>query len=62
MPSGRLNCRPFRIAPNHFSALPSTMTLPDQPRRSAEEQIRLEDMLREMFEHRICFNEVIGWM
>ncbi len=36
------------------------MTLPDQPRRSAEEQIRLEDMLREMFEHRICFNEVIG--
>jgi uncharacterized protein (TIGR00369 family) len=30
------------------------------PRRSAEEQLRLEQMLQEMFEHRICFNEVLG--
>ena len=30
------------------------------PRRSAEEQTRLETLLREMFEHRICFNEVLG--
>lgn len=29
-------------------------------RRSPEEQIRLDAMLREMFEHRICFNEVLG--
>ncbi len=29
-------------------------------RRSAEEQGRLEAMLREMFEHRISFNEVLG--
>ena len=31
------------------------------PRRSAEEQARLEAMLREMFEHRLCFNEVLGF-
>jgi uncharacterized protein (TIGR00369 family) len=30
------------------------------PRRSAEEQQRLEATLREMFEHRISFNEVLG--
>ena len=30
------------------------------PRRSAEEQFRLEEVLRDMFEHRICFNEVLG--
>ena len=29
-------------------------------RRSPEEQARLETMLRDMFERRICFNEVIG--
>ncbi len=29
-------------------------------RRSAEEQGRLEAMLREMFEHRISFNEILG--
>jgi uncharacterized protein (TIGR00369 family) len=31
------------------------------PRRSAEEQLRLEEVLRDMFEHRICFNEVLGF-
>ena len=31
------------------------------PHRSAEEQLRLEEVLREMFEHRICFNEVLGF-
>ena len=31
------------------------------PRRSAEEQLRLEKVLRDMFEHRICFNEVLGF-
>lgn len=30
------------------------------PRRSAAEQTRLEATLRDMFEHRICFNEVLG--
>ncbi len=30
------------------------------PRRSPEEQQRLEATLREMFEHRISFNEVLG--
>ncbi|OMG52941.1 thioesterase [Azonexus hydrophilus] len=30
------------------------------PRRSAAEQARLEATLRDMFEHRICFNEVLG--
>ena len=30
------------------------------PRRSPEEQARLETHLREMFEHRICFNELLG--
>lgn len=34
--------------------------LPAAPRRSATEQSRLESMLREMFEHRICFNELLG--
>ncbi|NHC07968.1 uncharacterized protein (TIGR00369 family) [Azonexus fungiphilus] len=33
---------------------------PQLPRRSPQEQARLEAMLREMFEHRISFNEVIG--
>ncbi len=33
---------------------------PALPRRPAEEQLRLETLLREMFEHRICFNEVLG--
>jgi hypothetical protein len=31
------------------------------PRRSAEEQTRLEEVLREVFEHRICFNELLGF-
>ena len=31
------------------------------PRRSAEEQIRLEDSLREVFEHKLCFNELLGF-
>lgn len=30
------------------------------PRRSPEEQARLEALLRDMFEHRIHFNELIG--
>ncbi|WP_415036784.1 thioesterase family protein [Azonexus sp.] len=30
------------------------------PRRSSAEQVRLEATLREMFEHRISFNEVLG--
>lgn len=30
------------------------------PRRSAAEQQKLEAMLREMFEQRICFNQVLG--
>jgi uncharacterized protein (TIGR00369 family) len=29
--------------------------------RSAEEQAHLEAILRDMFEHRICFNEVLGF-
>ena len=31
------------------------------PRRSAEEQAHLESELRNMFEHRISFNEVLGF-
>jgi uncharacterized protein (TIGR00369 family) len=31
------------------------------PRRSAGEQARLDAELRNMFEHRICFNEVLGF-
>lgn len=34
--------------------------IPTLPRRSPEEQARLETQLREMFEHRICFNELLG--
>lgn len=30
------------------------------PRRSAEEQIRLEAILRDVFEHKLRFNEVLG--
>lgn len=30
------------------------------PRRSSAEQIRLEAMLREVFEHRLRFNELLG--
>lgn len=30
------------------------------PRRSSAEQLRLENTLRDMFEHRISFNEVLG--
>lgn len=33
---------------------------PNQPRRSPEEQVRLETMLRDVFEHRLRFNEVLG--
>lgn len=33
---------------------------PSLPRRSAAEQARVETLLREMFEHRIRFNEVLG--
>ncbi|WP_265946321.1 thioesterase family protein [Dechloromonas sp. A34] len=31
-----------------------------QSRRSPAEQVRLEAMLRDVFEHRLCFNEVLG--
>ena len=31
------------------------------PRRSAEEQARLEATLREVFEHKLCFNELLGF-
>jgi uncharacterized protein (TIGR00369 family) len=31
------------------------------PRRSPEEQARLDAELREMFEHRLCFNELLGF-
>ncbi|WP_153133266.1 thioesterase family protein [Dechloromonas hortensis] len=31
------------------------------PRRSAEEQIRLEAALRDVFEHKLCFNELLGF-
>ena len=32
-----------------------------QLRRSAEEQARLEATLREVFEHKLCFNELLGF-
>lgn len=31
------------------------------PRRSAEEQTRLEATLRDVFEHKLCFNELLGF-
>ena len=31
------------------------------PRRSAAEQARLETVLREVFEHKLCFNELLGF-
>ena len=31
------------------------------PRRSAEEQICLETALRDVFEHKLCFNELLGF-
>ena len=31
------------------------------PRRSADEQARLEATLREVFEHKLCFNELLGF-
>jgi acyl-coenzyme A thioesterase PaaI-like protein len=31
------------------------------PRRSPQEQIRLETTLREVFEHKLCFNELLGF-
>jgi uncharacterized protein (TIGR00369 family) len=34
---------------------------PSLPRRSAEEQARLESTLREVFEHKLCFNELLGF-
>ena len=34
---------------------------PNQPRRSAEEQARLETALRDVFEHKLCFNELLGF-
>ena len=37
------------------------MTTTSPPRRSAEEQARLESTLREVFEHKLCFNELLGF-
>lgn len=34
---------------------------PQLPRRSATEQARLEAVLREVFEHKLCFNELLGF-
>ncbi|AXS78900.1 thioesterase family protein [Dechloromonas sp. HYN0024] len=34
---------------------------PQLPRRSPEEQIRLEASLRDVFEHKLCFNELLGF-
>lgn len=34
---------------------------PQLPRRSSSEQLRLDTLLRDMFEHRICFNELLGF-
>ncbi len=34
---------------------------PTQPRRSLEEQTRLEATLRDVFEHKLCFNELLGF-
>lgn len=31
------------------------------PRRSADEQIRLDAALRDVFEHKLCFNELLGF-
>jgi uncharacterized protein (TIGR00369 family) len=31
------------------------------PRRSPQEQIRLEAALRDVFEHKLCFNELLGF-
>ena len=31
------------------------------PRRSSEEQTRLEATLRHVFEHKLCFNELLGF-
>jgi uncharacterized protein (TIGR00369 family) len=37
------------------------MTSTPPPRRTTAEQQRLEAMLRDLFEHRLAFNEVIGF-
>ena len=34
---------------------------PQLPRRSPEEQSRLEATLRDVFEHKLCFNELLGF-
>lgn len=34
---------------------------PALPRRSPEEQARLEASLRDVFEHKLCFNELLGF-
>ena len=34
---------------------------PQLPRRSASEQARLEATLRDVFEHKLCFNELLGF-
>ena len=34
---------------------------PQLPRRSAAEQARLEASLRDVFEHKLCFNELLGF-
>ena len=37
------------------------MTSIPLPRRSPEEQARLEATLRDVFEHKLCFNELLGF-
>ena len=34
---------------------------PTLPRRSSEEQTRLDATLRHVFEHKLCFNELLGF-
>jgi uncharacterized protein (TIGR00369 family) len=55
--AGRRNAVPHgRVA----GAYAWGMTAAPLPRRSAEEQQRLDQDITELFEHRICFNETLG--
>ena len=46
--------------PNRYDAAMTTHPQAAPPRRSAEEQERLEKALTELFEHRITFNQTLG--
>lgn len=58
---GRFECthrepsHPAPLRPDTAMSHPTAL-----PRRSAAEQARLEAMLRELFEHQVRFNEVVG--